>query len=497
MPAVHTRLPATTAIARLSPAGTRDRGGREALVLAAWLLLSLAWRPLALPDEGRYAGVAFEMLAQHSLVPLLDGLPFFHKPPLLYALDMAAMAVLGVHPFAARLGPALCGWAMGMALFLHLRHAHGVARARLGLAALATMPFFFFGAQYVNHDIGVAACITGTVLAAVHALDTRSRRWFVAAWALGGLGVLAKGLIGLVLPALVLAPWLAAQRRWRDIVWLLHPAGGLAALAVAGPWLAAMELRHPGFAAYFIVEQHFRRYAESGFNNHQPFWFYAALLPLLALPWSAWLLPVVRAAGARQGLYAWWIVVVLGFFSLPASKLAGYVMPALPPLAALVALALDARGTPWRRVACAAAIACLAACALLAWRAPGSHADVARALAARWRPGDRLVYADEAFYDVRVLARVSAPALILSDWDDPGRTRADDWRKELADAARFDPEAASTRLWPWRRLAELGCGSGRTWVVADRASVARLGALPGLHPVAEGRHALLLGACGG
>lgn len=469
----------------------------EALALAAWLLLSIGWRPLALPDEGRYAGVAFEMLAARSAVPLLDGLPFFHKPPLLYGLDMAAMALFGVRPFAARLGPALAGWAMGMALLLHLRRAHGPALARLGLAVLATMPFFFFGAQYVNHDIGVAACITGALLAAVHALDTRSARWRAAAWALAGLGVLAKGLIGIVLPALVLVPWLAAQRRWRDIGWLLHPAGVAAAALVALPWMLAMEHLHPGFFDYFIVEQHFRRYAESGFNNHQPFWFYAVLLPLLALPWSGWLLPLLRTAGARQGLYAWWIVAVLVFFSVPASKLAGYVMPALPPLAALVALALHARGTRWPPVAMAAGAACLVACAVLAWRAPGSHRDVAQALAERWRAGDRLVYADDAFYDVRVLAGIAQPAVVLSDWDDPRRTRADDWRKELADAARFDPVAGRQRLWPWHRLAGLGCGSGRTWIVADRSQLPRLAGLPGLRTVAEGRHALLLGACGG
>ena len=176
---------------------------RELGLLALWLLATIALRPLLLPDEGRYAGVAFEMLHGDLLVPTLDGLPFFHKPPLLYWLDLAAYALLGANQFSARVGPALLGWGLGAALFLHVRRWHGLAVARLALALLATSPLFFIGAQYVNHDVGVAACITAAVLAIVRAVDDpvhAHRGWLVAGWALCGLGVLAKGLIGIVLP---------------------------------------------------------------------------------------------------------------------------------------------------------------------------------------------------------------------------------------------------------------------------------------------------------
>ena len=59
--------------------------GRFLLAIGFWLAF-LAWvRPLTLPDEGRYAGVAWDMLRSGShMVPLLDGMPYFHKPPLYY-----------------------------------------------------------------------------------------------------------------------------------------------------------------------------------------------------------------------------------------------------------------------------------------------------------------------------------------------------------------------------------------------------------------------------
>ena len=58
-----------------------------------WLGFTLGLRRLALPDEGRYVGVAWEMLRSGNwLVPTLDGLPFFHKPPLFYWLTAASLA---------------------------------------------------------------------------------------------------------------------------------------------------------------------------------------------------------------------------------------------------------------------------------------------------------------------------------------------------------------------------------------------------------------------
>ncbi|MDE2081647.1 MAG: glycosyltransferase family 39 protein [Burkholderiales bacterium] len=476
---------------------------REALLLALWLLATIGLRPLLLPDEGRYAGVAWEMLQGSPLVPRLDGLPFFHKPPLLYWLDLGAMRLLGVHAFAARLGPALLGFGLAWALFLHLRRWHGMAAARIGLVVLATSPLFFIGAQYVNHDIGVAACITAAVLAIVRAVEDpvrTDRRWLVAGWALCGLGVLAKGLIGIVLPAFVIGPWLLAQGRWRQMLALLHPLGLLAFAAVVLPWTGAMQWRYPGFFDYFIVEQHFRRFTGTDFNNHMPFWFFAVVLPALMLPWSGWLVALRRTlpvAPARLGLYLWWVVAIVGFFSLPASKLVGYVMPALAPMAALVALVLQARGTPWRGVAAASALLCLGLVGLLVWKDGASHRSLAHTLAAQRQPGDRVAFIDAYYYDVPFYARLRQPVVVVSGWSAPDIALHDNWRKELADAARFSPDRGAATLWDWPRLGQLDCATPRVWIVAAPQQRARLAAaLPGLTLVRAVRGAELLSAPG-
>ena len=454
--------------------------------LAAWLLATLGLRPLLLPDEGRYADVARAMLHADPWVPTLNGLPFFHKPPLFYWLDMGAMALAGSNEFTARIASAMGAWLMGGCLLLAWRRWHGELTGARTLVVLATTPFFFFGAQYANHDMLVAGLITAAVFAWLRALDgpgAVALRWLVGGWILCALALLAKGLIGVVLPVLILGPWLAVQGRWHALRQLVHPVGLLAFAVVCGPWLGVMQWRYPGFFDYFIVEQHFRRYAQSNFNNVHGAWFFLAAVPLLTLPWSGWVRSAVRRAwaerGALPGLYAWWVVAVVGFFSIPSAKLVGYVLPALAPWCALLSLGMSAqRRALCRSLACGAALVCLAGVAALAWKAPQSNRDLARALAGRYAPQDRIVMVDEYLYDVPFYARLVQPVLVASDWTDPELPTHDNWRKELIDAARFDPARGRELLVPLSGLERLSCGAHTTWYIASAEHDARLGALP-------------------
>jgi 4-amino-4-deoxy-L-arabinose transferase-like glycosyltransferase len=443
----------------------------------------------------------------------MNGLPYFHKPPLTYWVDMAGMRLFGVTPFAVRLGPALGAWLMGTALWLWLRRSQGPRMAGMALAVLATCPFWYVGGQYANHDMLVAGTLTIAVLCLARALEERltgrsaparpsstALRWLLAAWAACGLAVLSKGLIGVVLPALIIGPWLLAQRRWQDLMWLLHPAGLAVFAAVALPWLMAMQLRFPAFFDYFIVEQHFRRYATVEFNNRQPVWFFFAVLPLLTLPWAAWAPTALRRlwsaqtadpAAQRQALLmAWWVAAVLLFFSLPASKLVGYAMPALAPWCVLLAAPL-AGSRRWRPVLALAALLCVGVVTALAWKAPNSNRDIGLALGQRVAAGDAVVLVDNPFYDVMFYARLPRPALVASRWDDPDIPRRDNWRKELADTARFDAARAAETLYPIARLPALVCRGQRVWLVTGSEHAAEVAAVSGAALQVQGRHAQL------
>ncbi|MEJ6023286.1 glycosyltransferase family 39 protein [Ramlibacter sp. PS4R-6] len=438
------------------PAQTARRDG-ALLVAAFFWLAATAWlRPLALPDEGRYIGVAWGML--HSgdwLVPMLDGLPYFHKPPLFYWITATALA-LSDTTVAARAAPWL-GACLGTAsLFLFAGRWAGRDTALAGLFALVTAPLFFFGAQYANLDMLVAGCIAATILAFTHAVllgreDAAWKRTVLLAYVLCALGVLAKGLIGIVLPGMVLVLWLLVERRWQAMFQLLWWPGILCFLIVAAPWFVLMQQRFESFTHYFFVVQHFQRFSEGGFNNPRGPWFYPVVLAAATLPWSLWW------AGARQRewrersepaaarrLMLLWAVAITLFFSLPRSKLAGYILPVVPPLiylAADAATALRARAPRWQsawRIAAAVAVAaCLAGTALLARHADGSQGELARLLRERAAPADEVFALDEYRYGLLFEARLRKPVVVAADWSPKAVASRDNWRRELADAAAF------------------------------------------------------------
>lgn len=470
--------------------------------LAVWLIATLGVRPLLLPDEGRYANVAREMLHGDLLVPTLNGLPFFHKPPLLYWLDMAAMRLADITPFAGRFASMVGAWLMGAALYFAMRRWYDARTAAIALLLIATCPLFFLAGQYANHDMLVGGLICTAIFAFARAVDESavSLRWLVVGWIACALAMLAKGLIGFVLPALVIGPWLLARGRWRQMLKLLHPLGLLAFAIVAAPWFVAMQMRYPGFNDYFFMEQHFRRYAQTSFNNVHPFWFFIVVLPAFTVPWVAWLPAALRRAwkqrGPLFGLYVWWVIAIVGFFSLPSSKLVGYVLPALAPWCALLALAVaGTQAGPLGRVPRAAAVLgaliCLGVVAGLAWKAPKSNRGAALALATQMAADDRVVMVDEYFYDLPFYADLRRPALIASNWDDPDVPKRDNWRKELYDAARFDPAIGKEVLRPLSGLDKLTCGQVTTWFVATPAQAGRLAALTGVQRVYADRNSEL------
>lgn len=457
---------------------TRDR----ALLLLAFLwLAATAWlRPLALPDEGRYVSVAWEMIRSGDwLVPTLDGLPYFHKPPLFYWLTAAALSATDSTLLAARLAPWVGACLACGSMFLFARRWAGREIARGSLVALATAPLFYFGAQFANLDMLVAGCITATILAFAHAalLEPQApgrRQVLLAAYALCALGVLAKGLIGIVLPGMVLVLWLAWERRWMAILRLLWVPGIVLFLVIAAPWFVLMQERFEGFAHYFFVVQHFQRYAQTTFNNPQPVWFYVVVLAVLALPWTPWLIgvrklqwrgPAQRAVLRRLMLV--WIASILLFFSLPKSKLVGYIFPVVAPmlyLAVDAASALDRRKL-WRACAWGAVLACLVAAVVIDVKADRSQAEIGRILRERMQPGDNVVALEQYRFAIPFEARLARPMLVAADWTPAEVRKHDNWRKELADAAAFEPK--QDWLISDSQVPERICSSGTAWLIGD------------------------------
>lgn len=324
------------------------------LLLAAFVAATGA-RVLNVPDEGRYTEVAREMVRSGDWVtPRLDGVPFLDKPPLFYWLEAAPLAAFGTGPAAARLATALLGFAGCALVYAAGARIYGRRAGLLGAVVLAANPYYFFASQYVNHDLAVSTWITAAILAFAvgDRREGRARlRWLLAGYAAMGLAVMTKGLIGLVLPLGAVGIFVAAARRWREVPRYALPAGLALVAAIAVPWHVIAQQRNPDLLHYLFVVQHFQRYTGSGFNNPTGPAFYVLVIAAGLLPWTP-LLPAAlargwrafradRAAGRTDLLLLAWAALVVVFFSVPRSKIAGYVLPALPPLALLVGRELD------------------------------------------------------------------------------------------------------------------------------------------------------------
>jgi 4-amino-4-deoxy-L-arabinose transferase-like glycosyltransferase len=452
---------------------------------AVWLAATAWMRPLTVPDEGRYAGVALEMLRSGNwLVPTLDGLPYFHKPPLFYWITAAALSVFGPAEWAARVAPLIGAATAASALYAFTQRWSGLPSARLSLLVLVTQPLFFMGAQYANLDMLVAGCIAATVLASAHVVlqaeqGQTPRGVLALAYVFAALGLLAKGLIGVALPGLVILAWLLALRRLRRLASVLWLPGITLFLAIAAPWFVAMQSLFPEFADYFFIVQHFKRFAEAGFNNAQPFWFLPAALALTTLPWILWLPAAARPSywndsrlGPVRKLMWLWLAVVTVFFSIPQSKIIGYVLPTTVPLAFLIGdrISLGWPDSPrisrlWRVCAAVATAACVAVVAAVTAFPGKSLRDLGRTLAERAAPGEPVVFLYDYYFDVPFYAHLSAPVGVVEDWSDPRVVGRDNWSKELLDAQRFASGAAARVLLSPAELADAICNATTTWVM--------------------------------
>ena len=331
--------------------------GSRSLLVALLLLLAVVWLEprgsgLAEPDETRYAEIPREMLAAGDLVvPRLNGVPYFEKPPLLYWANAASMKIFGETPWAARFPTRLAGTGTVLLVLLAARGigAGGLAAALLFLAA----PMGFLFSRTNLTDGLLTFFFTATMLAGRAAILRREakRPWVGMASLFGAAcaaAFLTKGLIALVLPAAIFFIWAISTGRLvlalRTLV--VSPAPVVFVL-LALPWFLAVERRHPGFLDFFFIREHFQRFATKSAKRTGPPYYFVPVFLLGFLPGLTFFVrgfgKALRASEAAF-FYLVWFTVVFVFFSTSGSKLPPYLFPAIPAAAVLAARGLPEAG---------------------------------------------------------------------------------------------------------------------------------------------------------
>ena len=313
------------------------------LILLGYVLFVISGvllRPLLPIDETRYLSVAWEMrLGDHWIVPFKNGLPYDHKPPLLFWL-INLVWIPGVSEFTGRLvAPAFSLatiWATGRTSDLMGLDKRTGTAAMLILATFGCFAFFGLETEF-DGMLSLAVVLAVGQLWKIGTREThRSRDWALLGAAMA-LGLMSKGPVIFVhvLPALLLLRLWAPHgpRALRGTAVALGVCAGLVLV-----WLLpALILGGPEYREAVLWTQSAGRTVAS-FAHAQPFWYYLALIPVLVFPWG-WMpgfwkrLPL----DAPEKLLLIAILGPLLLFSLISGKQLNYLLPETPWLAILLA----------------------------------------------------------------------------------------------------------------------------------------------------------------
>jgi len=310
-------------------------------------------------DEPRYAQVAREMLERSDWVtPTLQGKPWLEKPVLYYWEAMLSFRVFGVSDWAARLPAAFDAVLLVAAIYFFLRRFRPESELDGAVITAGCAGLVGF-AHAAATDMPLAACFGIALLGWYGWYESQRRVYLAVFYFFLALGTLAKGPVAPALAAVIILLFVALKHDWRAILSTLWIPGIVLYLGVMLPWYVAVQLRNPEFFRVFILEHNLARFSENLYHHRQPFWFYVPVFLLAVMPWA--ILLVCALTGRVRSIWAegkqafsnskdsWplflilWMVVPVLFFSASQSKLPGYILPAVPAGALLVADYLAAR----------------------------------------------------------------------------------------------------------------------------------------------------------
>ena len=321
-------------------------------------------------DEPRYAQIAHEMLGRfdsaHTLkdrlsacvTPYLYGRPWLEKPALYYWRAMFLFQDFGVHDWSARLPSTTFAFIMIGLIYLHMRRFRrgGHLDAALITAACAGIIGFARGA---STDMQMAAPLAIGLLGWYAWYETDSKFWLYDIYFFTGLATLAKGPVAPFLAFLIIAAFALLRREWAIIRRSFWWPGVVLYLAMVLPWFIAVQNQNPTFFREFFLEHNLERFATDRYEHQQPFWYYIYVVILAMMPWTViafralvdgtltsiaeWRLrhsknghPTVNRPGdAFPEFLVLWAAIPIVFFSFSQSKLPGYILPSIPPIAIL------------------------------------------------------------------------------------------------------------------------------------------------------------------
>jgi len=297
------------------------------------------------------------------LTPKVNGIFRFDKPPLIYWL-MGLFYSLpknevwdSLGTISARLPSALAS------LFLMLmigdtiycwpqKGERKLATPIVASLSFALSPLLIVWSRTAVSDALLCGNLGISLLLFWRRMASNKKENCISPWVFLGLAILTKGPVAFVLALLTISSFLFVQKDWRDLLDKIKPKRGLLITVLLSlPWYV-LELIKEGkpFWDSFFGYHNFQRYTSVVNNHAEPIWFFLYVMVIGSLPFTPFLFHGIFEAFKdlktsfkkncipSESLFIYclcWLGSVFIFFSISATKLPSYWLPAMPAVAIL------------------------------------------------------------------------------------------------------------------------------------------------------------------
>ncbi|MBU1820957.1 MAG: glycosyltransferase family 39 protein, partial [Bacteroidetes bacterium] len=240
-------------------------------------------------DAAQYASIGREMVQNNNFLQVQHrGVDYYlDKPPLLFWLSALVFKVLGFTNFAYRLVPILSSLLGIYAIYRFARLYYSDLTSYTAALVMGSCQAYFL----MNHDVRTDTLLTNSVTVAIWQLAAfrllGGWRYFLGGFIFVGLAMLAKGPIGLIVPAAAFFVDIVLKRDWKNLFrweWLL----GIVVIGlVLLPYCIGLLRQYGTEGIYFFFwKQSFGRITgENSWDNNAPLWFQAQNFLWSFLPW--------------------------------------------------------------------------------------------------------------------------------------------------------------------------------------------------------------------
>ena len=298
------------------------------------------------------------------LTPKVNGILRFDKPPFYYWL-MAIFYSIPANEIWDELGSLSARIPSALStLFLMIMIADTIfcstenSKDKIKPSLIASLsfvlsPLIIIWSRTAVSDSLLCATLGACLLSFWRRISSNDDQICITPWFYLAIAILTKGPFVLLIVCVTLLTFLLTHKNWKKLFLKLNPIKGIfVTIFISSPWyLIQLFSNGKVFWDSFFGYHNLQRYTSVVNNHSEPWWFYLFILILASLPFSIFLIhgivetfkeliiKIENRSETTNNLYIFslcWLISILLFFTISATKLPSYWIPAIPAASILI-----------------------------------------------------------------------------------------------------------------------------------------------------------------